>query len=90
MAQIYNPDEIIKTSDNLEAKSKDLKKLIEQMRGIITEMGTVWQSPAQKTFASRFSEIEPQLTSFATTISSFAERAKAQAEAVRTSEVDPV
>ena len=90
MAQIYNPDEIIKTSENMEAKSTELKNLIGQMRDIIAEMGTVWQSPAQKTFASRFSEIEPQLTSFATTISSFAERAKAQAEAVKINEVDPV
>ena len=89
MAQIYNPQEIINKAKEMRTQSEQLKKLINQMSGIVSEMRTVWQSPAQQKFSSRFSEIEPELSSFVTAINSFADRATAQAEAVLKSE-DPV
>ncbi len=83
MAQMYNPDEIISKAKAMTDQSDELKKLINQMRNIVTEMGSVWQSPAQQAFTSKFEEIEPQLSSFCTTINSFADKATRHAKSVK-------
>ena len=43
MAQIYNPQEIINKAKEMRTQSEQLKKLINQMSGIVSEMRTVWQ-----------------------------------------------
>lgn len=88
MGQMYNPQEIINKASDMKSQSDQLKKLIGDMSSIVSEMGAVWKSPAQQSFSAKFGEIEPQLTSFVTSINSFADRATAQAEAVLKSE-DP-
>ena len=90
MAQMYNPDEIIAKANAMTEQSGELKSLISQMGNIVAEMSAVWQSPAQQSFSAKFGEIEPQLSSFVTSINSFAERAITQANAVKASEEDAV
>ena len=87
MAQIYNPDEIISKANAMKSQSDELKSLVNQMQSIVNEMSSVWKSPAQDAFKNKFVDIQPQLMSFCTNINSFADRAIAQAEAVKTSEV---
>lgn len=86
MAQMYNPDEIISTANAMTEQSGELKNLIAQMGNIVSEMSSVWQSPAQSEFAAKFQDIEPQLTSFCTTVNSFAEKATSHANDVKASE----
>ena len=88
MAQMYNPQEIKNKATAMKEQSTQLQKLIDQMSSIVSEMSAAWQSPAQQSFTAKFGEIEPQLTSFVTSINSFADRATEQAEAVIKSE-DP-
>lgn len=88
MAQMYNPQEIKNKATAMKEQSSQLQKMISQMSTIVSEMSAVWQSPAQQSFTAKFGEIEPQLTSFVTSINSFADRATAQAQAVIDSE-DP-
>lgn len=90
MAQMYNPEEIINKASAMKEQSTELKRLIAEMSTVVAEMSAVWQSPAQQSFSAKFGEIEPQLSSFVTSINSFADRATAQAEAVIKSEVVPV
>lgn len=87
MAQMYNPDEIISKAETMRTQAGELNKLIVNMRSIIEEMGRVWQSPAQQSFSAKFTELEPELTTFVKTINTFADNAKTQAEDVKKSEV---
>ena len=89
MSQMYNPDEIITKANAMTEQGAQLKSLIEQMSSIVSDMSTVWQSPAQQSFSAKYAEIEPQLSSFVTSINSFAERAVTQANAVKQSEDGP-
>lgn len=86
MTQEYNPQEMITAADELVKQKGLLQKEISNMRSIVEQMATVWQSDAQRAFTARFNEIDPQLSSFCTTIQSFADGAKNHAQAVIASE----
>lgn len=86
MEQMYNPAEIKKAAEEMKTQGTQLQKLINQMSSIVSEMGTVWQSEAQRAFASKFNEIEPELSAYVKKINAYADRAIAQAEAIIRSE----
>ncbi len=86
MGQMYNPQEIINKADAMKLQSEELSQLISQMATIVSEMSSVWQSPAQQAFTAKFGEVEPQLSSYVKSINSFADRAIAQAKSVINSE----
>ena len=90
MAQMYNPQEIISKANAMKEQSSQLQKMIQEMSSIVSDMSSVWKSPAQQSFTSKFSEIAPELMSFVTSINSFADRATEQAQAVIKSEEGPV
>ena len=73
--QFYNTAVMKNKAAEIEAQNTELKSIITQMEGIVSELSAVWKDSAQSKFVQQFNDLKPELDSFCKSIAGFAERA---------------
>lgn len=76
MTQIYDTAAIKAKAGEITTQNSELRKIIIEMEGIVSDLSAVWQDSAQTKFVQQFNEMKPELESFCKNIDKFVVRAE--------------